>query len=102
MIDPEKIRNISEQQIIERSYIQLGRYKMTNIEKIRHMSEQQIIDLLMAAMRYGLSYVDICSCDCDTCMIHELCTNPKEDVRSMGESDWKRWLDEEVKEDDEP
>ena len=75
---------------------------MTNIEKIRHMSEQQIIDLLMAAMRYGLSYVDICSCDCDTCMIHELCTNPKEDVRSMGESDWKRWLNEEVKEDYEP
>ena len=62
------------------------------------MSEQQIIDLLMAAMRDDLLYTDICSCDCDTCVIHALCTNPKEDVSSMGESDWKIWLNEEEKE----
>ena len=71
---------------------------MTNLEKIRNISEQQIIDLLIASMRDDLSYIDICSCDCDACMIHELCTNPKEDVHYMGESDWKSWLNEEVKE----
>ena len=71
---------------------------MTNLEKIRRMSEQQIIDLLIASTRNNLSYLDICSCDCDTCVIHELCTNPKEDVHSMGESDWKKWLNEEAKE----
>ena len=71
---------------------------MTNLEKIRRMSEQQIIDMLMAAVRDDLSYFDICSCDCDTCVIHALCTNPKEDVSSIGESDWKRWLNEEAKE----
>lgn len=70
---------------------------MTNLERIRNMSEQQIIDLLMAAMRDDLSYVDICSCDCDVCVIHELCINPKEDVISMGESGWKEWLESEVK-----
>lgn len=71
---------------------------MTNIEKIRNISEQQVIELLIASMRDDLSYFDICSCDCDTCVIHELCTNQKEDVHSMGESDWKIWLNEEVKE----
>ena len=71
---------------------------MTNIEKIRRMSEQQVIELLIASMRDDLSYIDICSCDCDTCVIHALCTNPKEDVSSMGESDWKSWLNEETKE----
>ena len=70
---------------------------MTNLEKIRNISEQQVIELLIASMRDDLSYVDICSCDCDTCVIHALCTNPKEDVHIMGESDWKRWLNEEVK-----
>ena len=74
---------------------------MTNLEKIRNISEQQVIELLIASMRDDLSYVDICSCDCDTCVINKLCINPKEDVRSMGESEWKMWLNEEVKEDDE-
>ena len=69
---------------------------MTNLEKIRNISEQQIIELLIASMRDDLSYVDICSCDCDTCMIHELCTNTKDDVHCMGESEWKMWLNEEV------
>ena len=52
----------------------------------------------LKTVRYDVSYFDICSCDCDTCMIHDLCTNPKEDVHSMGESDWKKWLNEETKE----
>lgn len=71
---------------------------MTNLEKIRKMSEQQVIELLLAATRDDLSYFDICSCGCNTCLIHQLCISPKDDVISMGESDWKMWLNKEVEE----
>lgn len=71
---------------------------MTNLEKIRQMPEQQFIELLLAAARDDLSYFDICSCDCDTCVIYKLCISPKDDVISMGELGWKMWLNMEVKE----
>lgn len=71
---------------------------MTNLEKIRKISEQQVIELLLAATRDDLSYFDICSCNCDTCVIQELCISPKDDVISMGESEWKEWLEMEADE----
>ena len=71
---------------------------MTNPEKIRQMSAEQIVDILLSAMRDDLSYQYICSITCDDCLFRTLCINGNKDVCEMGDSEWKEWLESEVKE----
>ena len=75
---------------------------MTNLERIRNMSEKEMVALLVAATRDDLSIFDICVTYCHECAFAKLCSKWESIRKNAGDEFWKKWLNEEVKEDDEP
>lgn len=71
---------------------------MTNLEKIRKLSEDEMAEILNAATRNDISYFDICTTKCHKCVLMRLCSKWEKIKKDMCISEWKKWLNEEVKE----